>query len=417
MRGPHGIGKTALASWVVLWAILTSDDVKVLTTASAWRQLTKFLWPEIHKWATRLRWDKLGREPFRHYELLQRSIKRGPTAEAFALASDNPANIEGAHAARIVYVFDEAKAIADAVFDAAEGAFSTGEAFALAISTPGEPAGRFYDIHRRAPGFEDWYVQHVTLDEAVAAGRVSMDWVEQRKRQWGADSAVYQNRVLGEFATSSETGVIPLAWVEDAMNLYDELADAGNLPAEALRMGCDVGHTGDASVVAVARQAGSTIAITELRQLPRADTMETTGHIKRMLESIPEAYAEVDVIGIGAGVVHRLREQGCNAYGFNAGHGSKRSDVSGELRFLNLRAEAWWNLRDLLSPHSETRIALPRNDSLTGDLTAPHWSMQSNGRIKIESKDDIRKRLGRSTDYGDAVVMALWARKRGVLLG
>src|SRR5262245_35543394 len=59
VRGPHGLGKTALASWIVLWGILTSDDIKIPVTASAWRQLSKFLWPEIHKWARRLRWDKL----------------------------------------------------------------------------------------------------------------------------------------------------------------------------------------------------------------------------------------------------------------------------------------------------------------------------------------------------------------------
>jgi hypothetical protein len=66
-------------------------------------------------------------------------------------------------------------------------------------------------VHKRAPGLEDWHVRHVTLEEAVAAGRISPDWAEQRARQWGRDSALYANRVLGEFHASDEDSVIPLA--------------------------------------------------------------------------------------------------------------------------------------------------------------------------------------------------------------
>jgi hypothetical protein len=82
----------------------------------------------------------------------------------------------------VLYVFDESKSISAGLFDAAEGAFSAArsnglpEAFAIAQSTPGEPAGRFYEIHRRQPGLEDWWVRHVTLAEAVTAGRVASDW-------------------------------------------------------------------------------------------------------------------------------------------------------------------------------------------------------------------------------------------------
>lgn len=173
VRGPHGIGKTAIAALAVLHFALTRDfeDWKCATTASAWRQLSKFLWPEIHKWARRLKWDKILRQPFTQSELLTLNL-RLTSGEAFAVASASHEMIEGAHADTLLYVFDEAKAISNEIFDAAEGAFSNGECFALAISTPGEPSGRFYDIHRRKPGLEGWWVRHVTLDEAIAAGRI-----------------------------------------------------------------------------------------------------------------------------------------------------------------------------------------------------------------------------------------------------
>jgi hypothetical protein len=118
----------------------------------------------------------------------------------------------------------------------------------------------------------------------------------------------------------------------------------------------------------------------------------------------------VDVIGIGAGVVGRLRELGHDVFAFNAAEKSEQIDMSGELGFVNMRSAAWWTMRELLDPANGFDIALPPNDRLTGDLTAPHWRVVSGGRIQVESKADIRKRLGRSTDHGDAVVMAFALR-------
>ena len=156
-RGPHGIAKTATASLALLWFALTREaagiDWKVITTAGSWRQLEKYLWPEIHKWSRVIRWDLIGRSPFGRHEMQVRGL-RLQHGSAIAVASDDPALIEGAHADAILYIFDEAKSIPAAVFDAAEGAFSGGEgteSYALAVSTPGEPSGRFYDIHAGSP--------------------------------------------------------------------------------------------------------------------------------------------------------------------------------------------------------------------------------------------------------------------------
>jgi hypothetical protein len=132
--------------------------------------------------------------------------------------------------------------------------------------------------------------------------------------------------------------------------------------------------------------------------------METTGHVAKFASRSPLAI--VDVIGIGAGVVDRLREQHFNVLAFNASERPTSRDRSGELAFLNRRAEGWWHLRDLLDPAYGAVIALPDDDELIGDLCAPKWRINSTGRVQVEAKDEIRKRLGRSTDCGDAVVMA-----------
>jgi len=405
IRGPHGLGKTALAAWVVLWFALTRDgrDWKIPTTASAWRQLVKFLWPEIRKWSRRLRWDVIGRGPFsERNELLTQSLKL-KTGEAFALASDNAAMLEGAHATNILYLFDEAKTIPPDTWDAAEGAMSVGDAYWLAISTPGEPNGRFYEIHKRAPGYDDWAVRHVTRDETIAAGQMSEAWAEQRRKQWGEASAVYQNRVSGEFASSDEDGVIPLSSIELANERWQVLQDTQAF-GEITHVGADIGRGGDLSVLAI--RCG--VAVMELRKDAAKDTMIITGKLAGLLSAHRKAKALIDVIGIGAGVVDRLREMpkiAPRVIPFNAGARTDKLDSSGELGFVDMRSAGWWTLRELLMDEN-SQMALPPDDKLTGDMTAAKWREMSGGKIKVESKDDIRKRLGRSTDDGDAVMMA-----------
>lgn len=412
VRGPHGLGKTTTSALAVLWFAVTRElsgvDFKVATTAGAWRQLTRFLWPEIAKWARRLDWDALGIEPWNsRTELmaLTLSLKFG---SAFAVASDTAALIEGVHADSVLYVFDESKSVVPAVFDAAEGALSgAGEAFALAMSTPGEPAGRFYDIHRRAPGLDEWWTRHVKVDEAIAAGRVSRDWVNKRRVQWGQDSALFANRVLGEFHTSDESGVIALSWVEAAVERWVEWDADGRPATPGVRkaLGVDVARSGsDRTVLAVV----DGLTVVELRRSSLEDTMQTTGRVRGVLDADPERVAHVDVIGVGGGVVDRLRETKQKVEAFNSSESSDRTDRSKELGFLNKRAAAWWHLREILDPAFDSKVMLPPDDALIGDLTAPRWRVTSTGKIQIESKDDIRKRIGRSTDDGDAVVMGLW---------
>ncbi|MBN1632322.1 MAG: hypothetical protein JW990_21400 [Thermoleophilia bacterium] len=431
VRGPHSLGKTALAAWLVLHFALTREAAgvqwKVVTTASVHRQLTLFLWPEIKLWARRLNWEQLGRAPFDpRTELLEQHLKLDH-GQAFAVASDRPENIEGAHAEHLLYVFDEAKAIPPPIWDAAEGALSGQHCYALAISTPGEPQGRFYDIHSRKPGFDDWHVTHISLDQCLEAGRVDREWARNRLDTWHCEyarlqpdekpqtnlerllgvriirpSAMFANRALGEFASSEDEGLIPLAWIEAANERWREIDEAHDWPAFTC-VGVDVGRGGDASVLAL--RYGN--ALRELRPYGIPDTMVITGNVVPILRS-HGGYAVVDVVGVGSGVVDRLREQKFEVVAFNAGESTDWKDRSGEMLFANKRSAAWWNLRELLDPANEQEIALPADDLLTGDLTAPHWRMSSGGRIVVESKEEIRKRIGRSTDHGDAVVQAFW---------
>ena len=417
VRSLHGVGKTVTAALAVLWFATTREDLpdgsdfKIPTTAGSWRQLTRYLWPEIHKWSRRIRWDVLQRQPFTRDELLQLNLKlKG--GEAFALASDDPALIEGAHADHVLFIYDESKSIIPETFDASEGAFMGGhtqEAYALAISTPGEPSGRFYAICSRKPGYEDWGTKHITLAEAIAAGQMTLEKVSQRERQWGRDNPIFQNRILGEFASGQETSVIPLSWLEAAVVRYQEAEERGELPTNIIAIGTDVGGDSANSAETVhALRADN--AIVQLRPFQRQATTATVGQIVGMLGANLNAVSVIDVVGIGKGPFDSLLEAGVDVFPFSAGSRSDAKDLTGELGFVNLRSAAWWHLRELLDPKNQIDhpVMLPPDDMLLGDLTAPRWRTTTHGKIEVESKESLRKRLerDRSTDRGDAVVQA-----------
>lgn len=410
-RGPHGLGKTTDMSVAVLWFALTREaagiDWKVITTASVWRQLSVFLWPEVHKWAARLRWDVIGRAPFNpRTELLDLNLKLKHGA-ATAVASNQAERIEGAHADHILYILDEAKIIPPETWDAIEGALSNAgpdtefEAYVLAMSTPGPPSGRFYDIHRRAPGYEDWYVRHVTLAEAVAAGRISQAWADQRKAQWGEDSAMYQGRVLGHFHADDENSVIPLAWIEAANERWHEWDLAGRPDIAGPRWtGVDVGRGGDESILASVMSH-----VITLRAVPGRDTMKIVEEVEK-----EPGRPIVDVTGVGAGVFDRLRQKKANPVAYVGGGKSLLRDRSGKFQFANVRSAAYWRLRELLEPEYAPVLMLPPDDLLTSDLTTPTWRITTGvpPRIKVENKEDVVARLKRSPDRGDATAMGMY---------
>lgn len=416
-RGPHGIGKTVLAALIVLWAGSVSNDCKIPTTAGSWRQLTKFLWPEIHKWETRTNWKKIGMQP----EILRREAKFSPTSEAFGVACTNPATIEGAHAQRIVYVYDESKAIPPATWEASEGAFSTiGDHLQVALSTPGEASGVFYSICSRQKGYEEWTNVYVSPRDAIRAGRMSLEWAKNCRQKWGAQNPVYKNRVWGLFAEQATDSVIPLSWIEAAIQRwhmwYDDMSENGhigddeknkNTPGKKV-LGVDVSR-GGADRTAMAYRKGK--ILTHFDYYHADETRDTMVTVGRTHIAMGDGIARVDVIGIGAGVVDRLREvveDENKVVAVNAGAGCENTDRSGELNFVNIRSAMWWCMRELLDPQYNEEIALPDDPELIGDLCTPKYKPTSNGKILIESKVDIKKRIGRSTDSGDACIHAFF---------
>ncbi len=422
--GPRGLGKTSVMAWAALHFALVWDgeDWKFPITASVWRQLTHFAFPEIHKWTRHLLWSKLGRGQFKIGDELMGLSLRLKTGSVFAVAASDPQTMEGAHGRCLGYGFDEAKIIPAATFDSVEGSFTGGKdaltVKALAVSTPGEESGRFYDICSHKSGLEDWHVRHVTLDEVLAAGRVTPEWVEQRHAQWGEDSSLFRQYCQGIFASGSTDGLIRLAWVEAAIERWQvikdrEAAEGERVWGEFVCVGVDTARGGDKSVLALRFSPG----IRELRYMDTRDTMQIVGAVAGVLNKYG-GYAVVD-IGYNPGVYDRLRELersgslGGHVVPFNASEHTDRKDASGELGFSNMRAAMWYGMKEILDPLYGGHVVLPSDDILTGDLVAPSQRIMSGGKIlvdtqMVEEKEAIRARLHRSTDAGDAVCMAFY---------
>lgn len=408
LYGPRGLGKTAVGAWLTWWGVLTAEDVKVPTTASAWRQLQKYLWPEIHKWHYKLQWNKLGIPPLsRNRQLKTTEIELSKMSTAFAVASNDYNKIEGAHAKnRVFCIFDESKAIVDSTFNSIEGAFAqTEQPLALAMSTPGPKLGRFYDICTKKDGYEDWHVIHVSMEDAITAKRMDPKWAAQRKKQWGEDSAIYRNHVQGEFASDAEQTVIPIHFVELAEARWDYIMKEGKVGA-ITSIGVDPARGGgDKTVVALA----SGFTVVNIMTWDYSDTMLIADEVSKLMVANPLAKVVVDVIGLGAGVYDRLAQRfGERAVPFNAAEKTEARDRSGQIKFKNKRAYAWWRMREILDPGYNSQVALPEDDELKGELTTPQYEYLGDAML-VQSKEEIRSLISRSTDKADAVINALIA--------
>ena len=393
VHGPRGLGKTTAIASVLLWFSRTREargiDWKIVTLATSWDQLTHYLWPEVHKWGNRI--ELPGDEPaFKNRELNLRSItsKHG---KAFAVGAKEPNRIEGGHADEVLIIIDEAKGVTKEIWDALEGMDAKGvNVIFLALSTPGMPIGRFFDICVKKPAYRDWKVKKITLEEAIESGMISKAWVEKRKLQWGEDSPMFQQHVKGEFAGVESNALFRSPWINKAMAKDAEIA-------EVIQTGADIAERGVDQTI-LASFTGK--AILPLDEIDSEDLMEITGLLLELNEALGSPPMAVDSIGIGAGVASRMEELNKNPLRFY-GSGSPHDFDT----FINVRAEAYWLVREMLR---KGELILPDDDLLKEELLAQRLKPRSDGKIQLVDKKEISKLIGRSPDRADAIVMAIY---------
>lgn len=460
----HDAGKSFIAARAIAKWIQQHDpgEAFVVSTAPTSAQVSAILWREIQ------RAHKKGDLPGSITTAGYPQWKLGGELVGYGRkpADYSDSAFQGIHARYVLVVIDEACGVAEQLFNAADALATNANARVLAIGNPDDPTSHFARICKptsgwnvigidglRTPNFTQDAVEWLDCPQCSAVGRtepllaqlfreenlpfteeyvpeslrdmlLSPLWVEERLHRWvgvpteaqtlsevSHQSALFTAKVRGLFPTSASEGVVPLAWAQMAMDRHDEWVLAGRPPLEVNErhvLGADIADQGEDSTCIAFREGH---IVQEVRKYRNSEIMETVGYIKAAMSDRPGSLVILDSIGVGAGALSRLREQGVAVKGFVASGSAKGlKDHTREFGFLNLRAAAWWKMRELLDPSQPggCNIMLPRSEQLLADLTSPHWKVMSSGNIQIESKDDIRKRLGRSTDEGDAVVMSFW---------
>ena len=388
-RAAHGVGKTATLSWVVLWFLLTRPFSRVLIVAPAFeRQVGRYLLPEVKKWARRAP-ESLP------VDVRANTVEvQGFGREWFAagVQASDPSKIEGAHAESVAILADEAKGLPADVVAALHGTQTdqSGDRLYLLASVPGGPSGPFYDSCRA----DAWRSFHTAAEDSSL---VSPTWIEERAEEWGEGSPLYVARVEGQFPAEDENTLFPLSDLEAAV---ERSISWERDETPALTFGVDPArHGNDRSALAVWR--GPELLDLQTRQ--GLTTVEVASWVASEANRRSPSYIMVDEIGIGAGVLDRLKQLNPEGWveGVNVGSNANRTDLH-----KNRRAEIFWDLKQALE---RGEVSLPQNDDLVAELSGFRYDYAANGKIELESKSETRKRVGRSPDLADAVALGFAA--------
>lgn len=389
VRSGHGVGKSTAVSWLALWYILTRYHAKIVITAPTSAQLYDALFAEIKRWVREMPEAlqtllEVKAERIELKEMPQENFISARTSRA-----EQPEALQGIHAENVMLIADEASGIPEQVFEAAAGSMSGHNAVTILLGNPVRSSGFFYDTHNRLAG--EWWTRRVSC---VDSPRVSDAYVKEMASRYGEESNAYRIRVLGEFPRSDDDTVIPMELLDLAVQ-----RDVKPTEFQPLVWGLDVARFGSDSS-ALCKRRGNTVT-EPIRVWRNLDLMQLTGAVVAEWEALipSERPSEilVDSIGLGAGVVDRLRELGLPARGINV----SESPALG-LTYRNLRAELWHKAKAWLEKRD---CRLPKDERLISELATVRYSFTSNGKIQIESKDEIRKRGLPSPDLADAFVL------------
>lgn len=337
----------------------------------------------------------------------------------------------GFHAVNTMFIITEASGMSDGVFDAIEGNLQ-GNSRILLVFNPNISTG-YAAKSQKDPGWHKFRLDSLNAPNVlnknnVIPGQVDYNWVKDKIDRWCTiiqehemkdiegdflfediayrPNDLFRVKVRGMFPKISEDTLIPPQWVELANKRWKE---SKIKVSKNLRLGVDVAGMGRDSSVFIHRYDSRVTGIRAIQSGGRANHMEVVGIIVNYLKN-PFAKAFIDTIGEGAGAYSRLLELGYeNAISCKYSETAKDSsgkdlnDVTGVYTFANLRAYLFWCVRDWLNPDNRMYPELPENEQLFQELTETKWKFRSDGKIIIEPKEDIKKRISRSPDYMDAL--------------
>lgn len=392
VKAGHGTGKTTVLSWIIIHYMCTRPNCKIPCTAPSKHQLFDVLWPELSKWHNAMKKSKYGKIFAENLKWSKEKFTNILQPEEwFAVArtatKENPDALQGFHADFILKIVDETSGVDDDIIEVLEGAYGTQETKAVWMGNPTRNEGAFYRAFTKDKSFFETLTMSC-LKSTLTPKR----YIERMKAKYGEDSNMYRVRVMGEFPLVDGDTYIPLSLCVDAR--YRDIP----LQIQYKKVfGVDVARYGDDESVIAIRRGDEFLPYHVYRN---KSTMELVSIIAQLAkEHKPEAIF-IDVIGIGAGVYDRLKELGYPVIAVNVsevpyGDPNKykrlRDELWGEMRaWLELRRGRLWDNEDM---------------DLCGQLSSPRYKITSDGKLQMESKDDLKKRGVKSPDIADAHIM------------
>jgi hypothetical protein len=392
VRSAHGVGKSSVASWIMLHTLLTNYDCKVIVTAPTSSQLFDALFAELSRWIKEMPQSLQDLVDVKSDRVVLKARPNEVFISARTSRRETPEALAGVHSTgKVMLVVDEASGVPEEVFESAAGSMSGENVHTILLGNPTRNSGLFYDTHHRLSG--SWNTFHIS---AYDSPRVSKEFIEEMAMRYGEDSPAFSVRVKGDFAEESDDGVISLDLIESAVN-RDVPMDNSHDTYWAL----DVARHGSDSSVLVKRRGN---IIFDIKTFKKLNLMELTGRIMAEFDSVEphnrpiEIY--IDAIGLGYGVIDAINEIGrLSAVAINVAESASMSGT-----YMNLRAELWFKFKAFLE---EGLCKLPKHETMTADLLSAKYKFTAAGKIQLESKEQTKKRLGRSPDVADALVLLM----------
>lgn len=406
-------------------------NTKIAMTAPTARQVYNIMMPEV----SRL-FRNAGFLPGRLLSAGIRTDYEEWFLAGFKAGDDNTEAWSGFHAVNTMFIVTEASGISDATYNAIEGNLQGNSRFLIVFNpniTTGYAARAMKSDRFSKFRLNSLNAENVVKKRLVIPGQVDYDWVKDKVINWCSPiqqidfnagegdftwegglyrpNDLFRVKVLGMFPKVSEDVLIPYEWIEIANENWKRLQEEGFKPVKSCKLGSDVAGMGRDDSVLCPRY-GNYVPKFEVHQSSgKADHMHVAGmHISFLQDKKAKAY--IDTIGEGAGVYSRLQELGYhNVYSCKYSESARGlHDLTGQYEFANMRAYCYWAVRDWLNPKNRFGAALPPCNKLMEEVTETKWYFMSDGRIAIEKKDEIKKRIKRSPDYFDSLANTFYPR-------
>jgi hypothetical protein len=441
VRSGHKCGKSMILAVLALWWGTTRPAARVIMTAPSGRQIRSILWREVRKLydLARKRLAAIGGLGGRLYEVPDAGLQYADQSEVVGFSTNQPERMAGTSGENLLYLIDEASGVDLKIWEAIEGN-RAGDASVVMFSNPTQTSGYFFDaFHANASLWQRFHISseetpNVKSGTKTVPGLATRAWVEEKRVEWGPDYAKdprYQVRVQGVFPRHAANQVITLEEVREAKRrfyayaaqllgrempvdpeLWPRIFRPGLEMAQVqarfrasaqgiLRIGVDPAWLGDDLTVIFLRRGDRMFEPVYLQGqdgLAIANRVET--EILRYRRAGERPRVLIDVIGIGADAYgHLARKAGIVTVPVNSSRAAEDDEEYRNLRSeLHFGAKKWLRAGGSFAPHP----------ILETELTAARYTIDGVGRIAVEAKPDIKKRLGRSPDYADAFALATY---------